>query len=93
MRMLNIKGMGAGCVEVNLDNVNFVNFPEALRHVKSDIIGPGGETHKKVTFFIIQLNMPGGRFTLPNEFETPVAAQNYWDGLKKQMKIEDTIYG
>ena len=91
MRMINIKG-AAGCVDVNVDNVNFVNFPEAIRHVKSDIIGPGGETHKKVTFFIVQLNMPGGRFTLPAEFETAVKAQDYWDKIKDQLKIGETIY-
>ena len=91
MKMLNIKG-AKGVAEVNLDNVNFVTFPEAIRHIKSDVLGPGGETHKKVTFYIVALNMPGGVFSLPEEFETSTAAQEYWDKIKKDVKAEETIY-
>ncbi len=85
MFFISIKG-SKGYADVNSSNINFITFPEALRHVKNAVLGPAGETHHKETFYIIQLHMNGGSFSLPAEFPTEAEAREHWDKVKEQMK-------
>lgn len=71
-----------GSADLNLGLVNFVSVAEAMRHVKSDLLGPGGETHKKETFYIVQLHMSGGTFALPKELQSTEDAWQYWENVK-----------